>query len=194
MFKDNDMIPVYSEYEHTTFMPTQTRNGMDYIVEGSYVPTMVTWADVKYINRISTVFKTGRLRFGEEFEQEVLKQLRIDSESNFYPKWKIEEMLLNPTDEVFEEIIKLRDLNIVNDFLSLLIYFQNSNEYNLSEKLGLYIRARKEELEKGVSKSELTYTPNKMAEKEVVEPTIAKAVTTPKPKSGNTRGRKTTSK
>jgi len=167
MFKDNDLIEVYTEFDNDIYLPTVERNGMGYIVEKpvddeeGVIPCYVTWADIKYINKISSVFKTGKVRFGKDVEEQILKELRIDSRrfKNFYTREKIEEMILNPTDEIIKEILDIKDINIINQFAAILTMLENTNEYDISSKVAIYIRARQEELQEGVKETQLTVTP-----------------------------------
>lgn len=159
MIKDTDIIEVYTEYEHNIFLPTQNPNGFGYtingVINGEYVTTPIPFNDVKYINRISAVFRLGRLRVENENEEEILTALGINKNNGYYTKSKIEEMILEPNDEIVEEIIKIKDINIIDQFAAILTMLENTNEYDISAKVGTYIRARKEELNLGVTVTEL---------------------------------------
>lgn len=159
MIKDTDMLEIYTEYEHNIYLPTQSPNGFGYTITGAmngqYVTTQVPFSDVKYINRLSGVFKTGRVRIESENEEEILKMLKIDKNKGFYPKSRIEEMILEPTDEILEEIIAIKDMSVIEQFVAELVGLENTNEYDISSKVGTYIRARKEELDEGATVSEL---------------------------------------
>jgi hypothetical protein len=64
-------------------------------------------------------------------------------------------MILYPTDSVLKRITEIDKLTTIDAFLSLLVYLKNTNKYLIAEKVELYIRARKEEIEQGIRKSEL---------------------------------------
>lgn len=166
MFKDNDILEVYTKKDNNIYLPTVTKNGTGYVVEaskgGEGIPCYVSWADIKYINRISSVFKTGSLRFAEEFEEEAFKELRINiNKAQYFTREKIEDMILNTTDDILKEILEIKDIMIIDEFVAILTMLENTNEYDISNKAATYIRARQEELVKGVKATELTVTPTK---------------------------------
>ncbi len=175
MFKDTDMINIYNDYDYNLYMPTANSMEGDYILkpkidgEPYFIP--VYWRDVVHVNRISKVFKNKNVRFDSEIEEEAYKQLRIDfsREKDVYSRQEIENMIVNPTDEVLEKIVAIRDLKTIETFLSQLVSLKNTNKYFIAEKVELYIRARKQELEEGIIHSELEVTPTEKIDLAVVE-------------------------
>lgn len=172
MFKEDTYIEVYTEFDNSFYLPTMVKNGIGYVAEkvndnGEVNPVFIPWSDVKYINRISSVFKTGKLKFGDEFREEVYKQLKIDikKESKYYSREKIEYMIINSNDEYIEEILNIKDLGILQTFVAILTALENTNEYNISNKVATYIRARHDELVEGIKKSEFTVVPSRDEEK-----------------------------
>lgn len=168
MFKEDTYIEVYTEFDNNFYLPTMVKNGIGYKVmavgyDGETNPTYIPWSDIKYINRVSSVFKTAKVRFGEEFEEEVYKELKINvnKENKYYTRAVIEDMIINSTDEYIKEIINIKDLGTIQSFVSILTALENTNEYNISNKMAIYIRARYDELVDGVKESELTVVPSK---------------------------------
>jgi len=196
MFKDSDMINIYNDYDYDIYMPSANSLDGDYILkpkiedEPYYIP--VYWRDVMHVNRISSHFKKKVIRFSKEDEDEAYRQLRIDfkREKDTYSREEIEQMILKPTDEVFEKIVAIRDLKTIETFLSQVVALKNTNKYLIAEKVELYIRARKQELEEGLTHSELEVTPTENIEMAVVPTEVEdvqsddkKKTTTRKPKA-----------
>lgn len=171
---DNDSINVYSDYDYTIYMPSSNKLDGGYKLEGKsdgepyYVE--VLWKDVVKANQKSTMFKHQKIRFAEEIEEQAYKQLRIDinRDKNSYSRDDIERIIKNPTDTDLKNILLIDDKNTINSFLSQLVYLKNSNRYNISDKLELYIRARKEEIDSGLRKTELEVDETKNIETGVV--------------------------
>jgi len=175
MFKDADLINVYSDYDYTIYVPNVNKLEGDYVLkpkidgEPYYIP--VLWRDIVNANRISNRIKAREIRFEGDIEAEAYKQLRIDlvREKDTYTREQIETMILNPSDEVLEKIVTIRDVKTIETILSQLIALKNTNQFFIAEKLEMYIRARKEELSKGLRISELEITPTENIDLAVVE-------------------------
>ncbi|OSA92832.1 UNVERIFIED_ORG: hypothetical protein B2H93_13475 [Clostridium botulinum] len=161
MIKDSDYINVYMDYDYIMHMPTSNPLDGGYElqpkIDGEPYYVSVLWKDVMRVNPISEAFKKKIIRFEPDMEEQAYRQLRIDfkREKNSYARDEIEEMILHPNDEVLQKIVDVDKLTVINAFLSQLVYLKNTNKYMIAEKVELYIRARKEELQKGLRKSEL---------------------------------------
>lgn len=200
-FSDNDFVDVYNDYDFKIYAPGNS--GYGYALEpkteeGEKMYVSMSFRDVRNISAKSGVFKTGKLRFEESIENDIYKQLKInpDVDKEYYTREQIEEMLLHPNDDVLAEIVAINDKNTLEKFLSLFIGLKNSNEYFLADKVEMYIRARIEEVENNIRKSELLVTPTKnetveietavVEDEDVVEETQHKKTTTRKPRTKKT--------
>ncbi|NFT08592.1 hypothetical protein FDF26_16265 [Clostridium botulinum] len=158
---DNDYVKVYSDYDYKIYMPSSNSLDGGYILEGKinsepyYVE--VLWKDVVKVNQMSNAFKHRQVRFEENVEELALKQLRIDinRDKNSYTRDDIERIVKNPTDTDIKNITLIDDLEVIETFISQLVYLKNTNKFFVSDKLELYLRARKEELQEGIRKTEL---------------------------------------
>lgn len=166
MFKDIDLINVYNDYDYKIYAPSANKNDADYVLNPKISDdepyyTQMLWRDIKFININSTAIRERKIRFEPSIEDEVYQQLRIniDREKNLYSRQQIEDMIINSNDEIIKEILSITDIGILDKFLSQYVYLENTNKYDLSNKLEMYIRARKEELENGIKKTELEVTP-----------------------------------
>ncbi|MGL4450754.1 MAG: hypothetical protein ACRCTZ_06145, partial [Sarcina sp.] len=95
--------------------------------------------------------------------------INVSKGTEYYTRDKIESMILNCNDEVLQEIIDIKDVKIIDLFNSILVGLENSNAYDISSRVALYIRARKEELDNKSPKTELEVTPSKVIETAVIE-------------------------
>lgn len=178
MIKDSDYINVYMDYDYMMHMPTSNPLDGGYElppkIDGEPYYVSVLWKDVMRVNPISEAFKKKIIRFESDMEEQAYRQLRIDfkREKNSYARDEIEKMILHPNDEVLQKIVDIDKLTVINAFLSQLVYLKNTNKYMIAEKVELYIRARKEELQKGLRKSELV-----VDRSENIEPKVEKIET-----------------
>ena len=177
MFKDTDSINIYNDYDYKIYMGSANALEGDYVlmpkVDGEPYYISVLWRDIAKANQISALIKERAIRFESSIEDEAYKQLRIDfkREKDSYTRQDIEDMILNPSDDVIKKIVSIGKLSVIEAFLSQLIALKNSNKYFIAEKVELYIRARKEELSEGIRKSELEVTPTENIEFGIVEET-----------------------
>lgn len=178
MFKDTDTINVYNDYDYKIYMGSANQLDSDYVllpkVDGEPYLVSVLWRDIVKANQKSILIKQQAIRFEEDKEEEAYKQLRInlEREKDSYSKKQIEDMILNPSDEVLNTIVSVNKLSTIETFLSQLVILKNTNKYFIAEKVELYIRARKEEIISGIRKSELEVTPTENIEMAIVEETI----------------------
>lgn len=174
MFKNTDFLQIYNDYDYTLYM--DSLNPLeDYTlppkIEGEPYHVTVSWQDIVATNQRSKAFKHQKLRFTKEDEEQAYKQLRINlsREKNSFSRTQIESMILHASDFVLEQILKIDDLSVIRTFLSQLIALKNTGRYNISVKIEEYIRARKEELELNIKKTELEVIPTENIELGVVE-------------------------
>lgn len=158
MYKIDDEISVYSDYDHTIYLPSYLVAGLEY----RFTPKIndepqcinVKWGDLMRLKN-AKAFTQKRLRFPSDIEEDVVKELRLVYDKESYDLNQIRNMIINVTDNVIKEILEIKSITVAKAFLSQLIYLKNTNAYNISSKLELYIRARVEELSEGLRVSEL---------------------------------------
>ena len=206
MLRNDDMINVYNDYDNKIFAPSVDPRGNDLIFtpkteDGEPYYVYLPFVEIRNMHRLDkNIFTKRKLRFEPEMEEEVFKALNINlaREKGSFTREDIEYMILNPNDEVINTILSITDKAVIDKFLSQLIYLKNTNKYFIADKVENYIRARKEELEQGLRKSELEGQPTENVpvvdedvETGVIEEEIEE-VKVEKPKT--TRTRKTTKK
>lgn len=164
MFKNNDLLNVYNDYDSKIFAPSVDPRGADLVFfpkdeygEPFYV--MLEFSEIKFLHRNDkNLFLRRMLRFeNKEIEMQVFKQLNInlERETESFTREEIEDMILNPSDEVINTILSITKKGVIDTFLSQLIYLKNTNKYFIASKVEDYIRARQEELSQGIVKTEL---------------------------------------
>ena len=182
-FNDNEYVDVYHDFDHKLYAPGN--NGAGYVLEpknedGEIFCTQMLWRDVRNLNNKTRVFKKGKVRFEESIEADAYAQLRIipEKEKDYYTQQRIEEMITNPSDDILKEILSIKNEKVLKTFLTTFIGLKNTNQYFLADKMEIYIRARIEEVKKGVMKSELLVTPtvNEVAIEENVVEEVAEEV------------------
>lgn len=192
MIKDNDLVKVYNDYDCNIYVNSQQVEGgykLEPKINGDepyYVELL--WKDIKKANSISSNFRIRKLRFDPEIEEEALKQLRIDVEKdkNCFSREEIKEMILHPSDYALKRIVAIDNVATIESFLNTLIALKNTNSYFIAEKVELYIRARKEELEEKIKRSELEVDETENVEMAVVPEDSEEVVEEVKPKVSKT--------
>ena len=164
MYRNEHLLNVYNDYDSKIFAPSVDPRGADLVFlprdeygEPFYV--LLPFAEIKFLHRNDkNLFLRRMLRFeNDEIENEVFKQLNIhlERETESFTREEIENMILNPTDEVIDVILSITKKSVIDTFLAQLIYLKNTNRYFIASKVEDYIRARQEELAQGIVKSEL---------------------------------------
>lgn len=164
MFKNDDLIEVYNDYDSTLYAPSVDVRGVDLVFPPKDIddqPYVVStpFIEIKNLYRLSpNVLKRRNIRvLNKEIETELFKQLGInlERENDVYTRDEIENMILHPNQFTIDTILEISSLDVINKFLSQLVYLKNSNRYFIVQKVEDYIRARKEEIEQGLRKTEL---------------------------------------
>lgn len=178
MINKKDEIEVLNYWDFPKYLTS--KDGFGYKIEGQVDGTAgfesVTFSDIKSINMASEAFRNGTLVFEEDKQEEVYKELKIDvNNNNYFTRQMIEDIILDPTDEKIEKIVKITHLDTIENFRRMLVKLTNDNEYDISNRVRDYIDAREIELKKGISKSELP-VPKSKAYKPVQEAVVETAV------------------
>lgn len=159
--QDSEYVQTYSDYDYKIHIESSNKLDGGYVlppkINGEPYYVDVLWKDIVRHNQNSKQIKNRQVRFKEDMEELALKQLRIDinRDKNSYSRDEIEWMILNPNERIIKEILAIDDISVIDTFISQLTYLKNLNKFVVSEKIELYIRARKEELKEGMRKTEL---------------------------------------
>lgn len=191
MIKDNDLVNVYNDYDCNIYVDSQQVDGgykLPPKIDSEPYYVELLWKDIKKANSISSNFRVRKLRFEDSIEEEALKQLRIDIEKdkNSFSRDEIKEMILHPSDYALKRIVAIDNVATIESFLNTLIALKNTNSYFIAEKVELYIRARKEELEEKIKRSELEVDETENVEMAVVPEDSEEVVEEVKPKASKT--------
>ncbi|WP_297993918.1 hypothetical protein [uncultured Clostridium sp.] len=203
MLRNDDMINVYNDYDNKIFAPSVDPRGNDLVFppkteDGEPYYVYLPFSEIRNMHRLDkNIFTKRKLRFELEMEEEIFRMLNINlaREAESFTRKDIEYMILNPDDNVINTILSITNKSVIDMFLSQLIYLKNTNKYFIADKVENYIRARKEELEQGLRKSELEGQPTENIP--VVDEEVETGVVNEEAKiekSKNTRVRKTTNK
>lgn len=167
MIKNDEMINVYNDYDSNIYAPSVDPKGIDLVFprkDEFNEPYIISlpFAEIKNIHRLDrNVFPRRILRFEDDMEDEVFGALniRLDREKETFTREDIEDMILNPNDDIIKTILTIKDKGTIDRFVSQLVYLKNTNKYFIPTKVEEYIRARKEELEEGIKESDLEGQP-----------------------------------
>ena len=156
---DSTVVNVYN-YSPSPISVATHINPAGYWFEGSLdgeepVIVPITFAEIRVVNGQSQVFREGRLRFEPTIEQDVYETLRIRDWENILSNDEIKDIILNPTKEKLEKIVKITSMSLMDRVRGILAGIKNDNSYDIVERVVDVINARYKELYAGRRKSEI---------------------------------------
>lgn len=120
----------------------------------------LTIDEIVVANMKGMAFKAGLLFFEKEFEQEIYEELRIQNWEDILRNEDIEDILINPTKEGFEKIVK-----IDNEFYFDRVYGVytglSSIFSDIPNKSKLVMEARRSEIKEGKRKTSISLSKTK---------------------------------
>lgn len=116
--------------------------------------------EVRYLNSSSNVFKNGILRFRENEAAEIYDELGIKNPEQLLFTESIDEMLLNPTMENMDKVIKIAD-GCQFERVRGRYYYLINHDYSIEVKVGRIIEQRYRELRAGKKHTQLVLNPVK---------------------------------
>lgn len=134
--------------------PRRNENDVPFYVSMSF-------ENFRKLAQVTTLIESRVIRvkdIEEGFEEAVLDRCGIDinnREVGYYTKEVVDEMIIHPVPSTIMDILAIKNRDIINRLYQRLIYLKNQHSYFISYEIEEYIRARKEELSKGIIESEL---------------------------------------
>ena len=122
--------------------------------------------ELQQINNMSKVFKVGRLWFDEDVAADLYNELKIFDWKDILTDAQIEDIILNPTIESIEKILKITDRMYFERIYGIFIGMRNAG-YSISLRTEDILRRRFKELSVGKTTTEIQYkAPADMEERE----------------------------
>lgn len=128
----------------------------------SETPTIfpLTVDEIIYINGNSVAFKNGILRFPESIEQEVYEELlNIHNWRDLMTIKEMESIILSPTVEGLNKLVGIKDNGIFDIVRGVFTRLKNSSNSDISLRVQDIIKARSEELRRGIRNTEIVIKP-----------------------------------
>jgi hypothetical protein len=155
---DSSVINVLNYSDSPISVPTQirpegywfepSRDGEPFVIP-------ISFAEIRVANSQSEIFRNGRLRFEKEFEKDVYEKLGIYNWENILFTDDIKNIILNPTKEGLERLIKITNLSVFDKVRGLLISMKNTGKYDISQRVVDVINYRYQELYRNKKNSEI---------------------------------------
>lgn len=156
MIDDNEIIDVLN-YEGIVVVPSINNPHGQIIQAGTEeIPSIcpLSFRDIKIINSTSQLFRTGRLRFHEEQENEIYKALNIRDRDNVFSENDIRKLLLNPTKDNLKRVKEIKSLELITRIKQILFKMGMAGQ-DVSNKIVNVINKRNEELKQGKMSSDI---------------------------------------
>jgi len=146
-FRD-DKIALLNYNPFAVHAVTETRT---YVIDpclNENIPTFVnvSFSDVEYINSQSNAFRTGLLFFKDNQKEEIYKELSIFDWKDILTNKEIKDIMLNPTMDGLKKLLNVKDVVTFDRIYATLVSLQNSNSYDLSNRVIKVIEARQKEI------------------------------------------------
>lgn len=155
---DSTMVNVLNYSSSKVSLPTHI-NPEGYIFEEAIdgEPTLIpmSFAEIRVTNGQSQIFKEGYLRFDEDIQEDIYKALKIRDWEEILSEEEIKDIILHPTKEKLEKIIKITSMSMFDRVRSILIRLDNIGTYDIPKRVADVINNRYQELYRGIRKSEI---------------------------------------
>ncbi len=130
----------------------------DYAIPAGSKDAPVEWPmdinEITYINNTTPFFKTGMLLFEEEYEADIYEALRIRDWRDILRIDDIDDIILNPTVEKLERVIRITAPLYFNRIYARYIYLKNLGR-PISGKVEQVMKLRYDEFQKNVINSKI---------------------------------------
>lgn len=121
---------------------------MEPFADGEPSSLPLTIDEIQQANNNSKLFKTGHLRFEPEYEAEIYDVLHIRDWENILTNEQVEDIILHPTAEKIEDILKIDEPRYFNRIYGVYMGLKNAG-YSISKNVDVTMSARYKELTKG---------------------------------------------
>lgn len=122
------------------------------------ITTTVTYADLRELAKKTKLLHNRIVRIDDEREDEIIRGLgiKIDNNPNSITREQMDIGLKNGSRDFAEKILKVTDVNVVRLIADEYAVLDAIGEVTVSEIMKLVIRARQEELNKGIMDTHIT--------------------------------------
>jgi hypothetical protein len=158
---ESTIINVLNYSDSYASFPTQIKPD-GYLFEPSFgeepfaIP--VSFSEIRVANSQSNIFREGILRFDPEFEKEVYEKLGIRDWEQILTDREIRKIILTPTKDGLEKIVKITSASLLERVRGLLIMLENSGRYDISLRVKDVVTRRHMELYNNQRKSDIVIT------------------------------------
>jgi hypothetical protein len=113
----------------------------------------VLWEDIELENNKSDIFKTGRLRFNSDEEDEIYEKLGIDDRENIKTDKELMKLLSDDSMENLKKINKIKSLTLLTRMKKILFKMERANKIPPHKVISV-VSERCDELKNGGKKNE----------------------------------------
>jgi hypothetical protein len=149
LLNDGSIINVYNYNEGVISVPSHINPMGHNFYKGSkdspYILPL-TFGEIRFINGQSQIFREGFLRFEPEIEEEVYKALQIHNWESIMSDKDIEDIILNPTKEKLDRLIKITSISLFERVRCILTKMKNIGVFDISNRVVDTIEYRYQEL------------------------------------------------
>lgn len=162
MIKDMKTINLLNYNENIVVVSTKHDS---YAIEpavDSDTPTILplNLEEILYINGNSAAFKSGLLRFPEDIEKEMYEDyLRIPNWKDLLTIKEMEDIILYPTMDKLLKLVGIKDTGTFDRLRGVFTRLKNTTDNDISMRVESIIKARAEELRRGIRNTEIVIKP-----------------------------------
>ncbi len=159
MISKNELINVLNYNDNPVCIRTRLREYVCAKAEnGQPSVTPLEFSEIEELNGISPCFKIGTLFFEKDKQEEIYTALRITDWQNILKNEDIKDIILNPTYENLNRILKIDNVAYFERIRGTLYSLKNADKYDLSIRVTRLIDARYKELRSRKYKTSIVIT------------------------------------
>ena len=155
---DSTMINVLNYSSSKISLPTQI-NKDGYIFEPATngEPSLIplSYAEIRYANSQSQIFREGHLRFDKYIEAEVYEALPIRNWEDILSDEEIKNILLHPTKDNLEKILNITSIASFDRVRGVMTSLTNLGMHDISSRVVDLVNNRYKEIYNGKRKSDI---------------------------------------
>jgi hypothetical protein len=163
----NGKIRVYNYEQNPCGFPSDmNKRGVFIEASNGEEPVMeyIFFSDIEQENTKSDIFKTGRLRFHKDEEEEVYEKLNIVDKENIMTNREMRQLLLDKSTDNLKRIDKIKSLGLLTRMKSVIINMSIGGETVPNQVISV-VNEKYDELRYGGRKNENSYL-NKLVNEE----------------------------
>lgn len=169
MITDSSIINILNYSDNVAVVTSNIRpDGYVFEPANNEVPFSIplSFSEIRVINSQSSIFREGFLFFEKDKEKDVYKKLGIRDWEEILTDEKIDNIILNPTKDSLEKVLKIRTLSYFGRIYGRYVMLKNTGMYDISTRVASVLSTRYKELYENIKNTSIQIRPTQQELKE----------------------------